>query len=542
MRKFNYFLLSIMGLSIIGCTDLDENPQSEVSPDGFFNTVGNLESSLNGAYGQIANRFFLSRETGLTLMLRSDMVEISDPNTRAERINHNTLSDLADNNQTEVSWEQQYKIIAAANTTINGAETVSGSEEEINVIVAEARFLRAFTYYHLVRQFGDIPYFERVLTSEEAKEITKTSVADVYTEIVEDLEFAKQFLPDTQDTSSRASKAAAVSYLASVYLTMGEYQLAFDEAKEIIDNEGAYGVALESDFQNIFDSTVSPSSPEVIFGVQYIGSNELGDFSTDYLVPLTGIRADDQFGVGQEGWAVMVPPLAAFETWDNLDYRKTVSFNTTGLFQIPNPEFMEGVSGPEVPEEFDVTVSYNEPPTAAQLVADEGSIGGFNAFDSRNMNQPYIAKYTRLRGDAEGNGRASSHNYIFMRYAEVLLIAAEAAVEIGDAGSALTYVNRIRGRARAGGETVLSGQLAIIPASTEPADLAGVTVADVLEERRLELAFELKRWYDIARRELGDEVFSANGLEGVKSGFNAPEDYTIAIPAIEVSRNPNLGL
>jgi hypothetical protein len=80
------------------------------------------------------------------------------------------------------------------------------------------------------------------------------------------------------------------------------------------------------------------------------------------------------------------------------------------------------------------------------------------------------------------------------------------------------------------------------PPSAFPADISGtVTVDDVLEERRLELAFEMKRWYDIVRRDLGATVFSASGLEGAKASFNSADDYLIAIPAAEVARNPNLG-
>ena len=79
-----------------------------------------------------------------------------------------------------------------------------------------------------------------------------------------------------------------------------------------------------------------------------------------------------------------------------------------------------------------------------------------------------------------------------------------------------------------------------VPANAAPADLTGtVTLAQVLEERRLELAFEGIRWYDIARRKLGPQVFSAAGLEGAKAGFT-DTDYLLPLPAEELTRNPNL--
>jgi hypothetical protein len=129
-----------------------------------------------------------------------------------------------------------------------------------------------------------------------------------------------------------------------------------------------------------------------------------------------------------------------------------------------------------------------------------------------------------------------------IRYAEVLLIAAEAAVELGDNSSALDYVNQVRARARKGGASTSGGYTEVtIAASTEPADLTGtLTAADILEERRIELAFECKRWYDIKRRQLGDEVFSASGYEGAKSNWDSSVDYDTPIPEDEIERNPNL--
>jgi hypothetical protein len=123
---------------------------------------------------------------------------------------------------------------------------------------------------------------------------------------------------------------------------------------------------------------------------------------------------------------------------------------------------------------------------------------------------------------------------MMMRYAEVLLIAAEALNETSPgSGEAAGYVNRVRARARAGN------------GSTFPEDVTGgMSQGDfrdmVLEERKWELAFEYKRWYDIARRQLGAEVFGASGLEGLKENFDPGRDYLFPILADELARNPNL--
>ena len=155
-----------------------------------------------------------------------------------------------------------------------------------------------------------------------------------------------------------------------------------------------------------------------------------------------------------------------------------------------------------------------------------------------NANRPHISKYTAMAGDlpqANTAGRDSHSNYQLMRYAEVLLIAAEAAVEIGRTSEADQYINMVRERARNGNGSGTP--------SASPADISGATVADVLEERRLELAFEQKRWYDIVRRRMGGEVFGPNGFETEilgTSNFDPARDYLLPIPPFEISNNPSL--
>lgn len=512
MKKLK-FLFLLITVSIVGCSDLEETPVGILAPDTYFTTLEKLETSVQGSYAYMANRFFMARETSMMLMLRSDMVEISDGNTALERREHNDLTDIATNGLTLQAWKIMYQIIGAANQAIEGAKAVNADEAAKNRIVAQAYFARAFTYYHLVQQYGAIPYFDKPVSNvQEAANVEKTPVAGVYEKIIADLKFAKEWLPNTQGTATNRkrsvpAKSAASAYLASVYLTSGDFPNAYAEAKDFISKKDIYQVDLEPDFQNLFNAATIDASKEPIFVIDYIGNGTLGNFSTDYLVPLTGIRKDLQFGSNQEGWAVMVPALKVYETWPALDYRRQVSFTTTAKF-------------------------------GAGLVVTPFT--NFKAFDARNVNQPYIAKYTRLRGATPGaEGRASSQNYLMMRYAEILLIAAEALNEIpnGSIAEAEGYVNQVRARARAGG--IANGNVA----SAVPANVFGLNQASfrtmVLEERRYELAFEQKRWYDIARRKLGPTVFT-NGLEGTKAFPDAK--HLIPIPADEVIRNPKLAL
>ena len=496
MKTAYKFLFLLIGLTIVGCSDLEEEPVGLLAPEGFFQSTKDIQTAVNGAYGHMTHEDFWGRKMSLTIMLRSDMVDIGDPTTAARRIQHNDFNVPADNGMIPDFWRRTYQMIAATNQAIAGAGLVDAADEQKNPILAQAYFIRAFAYFHLVRQFGDIPYLDEPVTDAEAAgSISKTSAADVYAKILSDLEFAKQWLPNRQASRTIPAKSAAHSYLALVHLTMGNFQEAYNEAKGVIDNESAYNLALESDFQNLFNANTIDGSLEPIFALDFNGFRS-GDAGQDYQPALTGIRSDEQYGIGG-GWSVAVPSLTVYNSWDDRDYRKAVSFDATGV--------------------FDGNV---EPFT------------NYRNFNSRAVNRPHIAKYTRFTGTtANNNGRASQHNYSMIRYAEVLLIAAEALNEV-QAGSAeaLSYINRVRERARSG--------------STFPEDLSGLSQdalrTAVLEERRLELAFEFKRWYDIARRRIGNDVFGASGLEGAKPSFDANRDYLLPLPPDELARNPNL--
>ena len=504
MKRYKYLFL-LIGLLTLGCSDLEEKPVGILAPEGFFQSTTDIQTAVNGAYGHMLHRYFMSREMSMSLMLRSDMVDLNVNVTNAERVQFNNVALLADNANIGSYWPKCYQIIASANQAIAGAKAVNATDDVKNPIVAQAYFARAFVYYHLVRQFGDIPYLTEPVTDiQAASSISKTSTADVYKNIIADLEFAKTWLPNTQAARSIPAKSAASAYLAEVYLTMENYAKAYEEAKDIISKETTYNLGLEADFQNLFDVTKVDASKEPIFVLDFIGKND-GDQGRDYQAALTGIRNDAQYGYGG-GWSIEVPSIAVYNTWSGKDYRKSVSLDTTAVFK-------------------GVVVSYKS--------FTNTGLGGYAAGDNR----PHIAKFTRKAGTAlEGNGRTTKSNYIMMRYAEVLLIAAEALNEITPGTTeADGYVNRVRTRARN-----KAGVAQTYPANVTAGMSKDAFRTMVLEERKWELAFESKRWYDIARRKLGTQVFSASGLEGAKANFDPARDYLFPLPANELVRNPNL--
>ncbi len=529
MKTYKYIYLLIIGLSMIGCSDLIEEPKTELNPEQYFKnlTLDQIEGFVNGAYAHMVHRNFLSREMAQALEFRSDMTAIGRTGVQ-ERIDHDDFTVQADNalisGGSNTYWKKCYQIIAAANEAIEKSAYVENADETAKKeLIARARFARAFTYFHLVRQFGDIPYLDDTTLLGDASVAERTPVATVYTKIIADFEYCKLNLPNTRASRALPTKAAASSFLSLVYLTMAQYddanfKKAYDEAKDVISNEGVYNLGLAPDFQDLFDCVKVDASLEPIFVLDFTGVSD-GDQGRDYQGAMQGIRGDDQYLNGTKsaggGWSVQVPALKVYTTWDAKDYRRAVTLDDTAYIKGAWVDYTNFTSDPLA------------------------------------VNRPHIAKYMYMATRApqqDGNTRGSQSNYMMIRYAEVLLIAAEAANELGFSAEAEGYVNRVRTRARAGGVT--NGNVA----STSPANISG-TGKDalrtlILEERRLELAYEMSRWYDIARRKMGATVFGSNGLEsevstesGVGPGvkfFDASRDYLFPIPIDEIIRNPNL--
>jgi hypothetical protein len=495
MKNIKLFGTLFMMAAMIGCTDLEEDPVGVLAPEGFFRSESDVEAAIFGAYGRIASERLYGRKLVLTIQLLSDMCDIGDRGTPARRQQINDFNSDANNGMTSNIWPYSYQVISACNAAIEGANIIELDDDTRNRLIAEARFVRAWMYYHLIRLYGDIPYIgEFVNDPSSVASISKTSDDDIYDYIIEDMEFAWQHLPmkHIDNVRTRPSKGTAYTMLASVYLTLGNWQQAYEKAKWVIDNADQLEYGLVDDYQDLFDATKQDGIKEHIFAVDFLGQiNGGGGENDDLMGPITGVRGADKVG-----WSVSVPSMKVYETWDARDYRKKVSF--------------------------------------ADSMIIGGELKDYTFYE--DVPRPHMAKFHRYPGNANEDTRYSDHNYVCFRYAEVLLTAAEALNEVsGPTAEAQGYVNQIRARARQW------------PTYTSdfPADVETNLTKDefrdmVLEERRLELCFEFKRWYDIKRRQMGDEVFKGpNSLEP-HDNFNSAYHYLLALPGDELDRNPNL--
>ena len=490
MKKIISFLIIIsVAFVYTSCTDLEENPKGLMAPEGFFKTPEDVNAAIYGAYAewvttQIEKEFFLG------LMLRSDMVDIGDRNTAGARVSLNDFRMDASNAMIRLSWNRLYQSISAANTAIKGAREISADENTKNELEAKARFIRAYTYFHLVRSFGPVPYLDGPVESAEILDATtRTPENEVYDKIIDDLVFAKNHLPARYSPEMRniGTRGSAATALAEVYLTLKRFTDAANEARFVINNENEFDYRLEQNYQDLFNADLAGSLKEPIFTYELNNTLNSGAYNqADGMINLTRIR-----DLAPRSLSVAVPSLKVYQSWDDRDYRKKVSFEDTVVFK-----------------------------------------GVVTALVDANVRvpRPHIAKYFRYPGPQEaGDDRSSDHHYSLYRYADVLLFAAEAIAESeGATSEAIGYVNQIRERARFNGSSITD-----FPADINPGLSKEDFIQVVREERRLEFAFEFKRWYDLKRWGILDEAFT--GTESLEPhDLDTNRDYLFPIPQTEV--------
>lgn len=490
MKKLIYILFTILIAFVLnGCTDLEEDPRGLMAPEGFFKTPEDVEAAINGAYAEwvtvdIEKFFFLG------LMLRSDMVDIGDRNTLGDRVALNDFNMDAKNSLISTSWDRLFQCVSAANTAIKGARSIDADEQTKNELEAKGRFIRAYTYFHLVRAFGDVPYLDSPIESaEEFDAVQRTPEDEIYDKIIKDLVFAKTYLPENNvpDIRNIGTKGSAATALSEVYLTRKRYAEAATEARYVINNAGTFNYGLAQNYQDLFKADVVRSLNESIFSYELKNTLNDGAYNqSDGMINLTRIR-----DLAPRSLSVAVPSLEVYNSFDNRDYRKKVCFEDTVVFKDSITAMVD----------------------AAVRVP-----------------RPHIAKYFRYPGPQEaGDDRSSDHIYMLYRYADVLLMAAEAIAESeGATNEAIAYVNQIRARARFNGVSEND-----YPADVESTISKSELISIIREERRIEFAFEFKRWYDIKRWGILEETFTQQeSLE--PHAVDITRDYYFPIPQTEI--------
>jgi hypothetical protein len=459
-------LLHILWLLFIpiACEDfLEKPPQGELTQANFPSTEGDALLATNAVYNTFRESNFNSGLFPLTDIMSDDANKGSNPDDAAFSVGP---FDRFEHIKTEGTilrwWNTLYKAVRRANVVIEKVPAINMDETLRNRYVGEARFLRAVFYFDLVRAWGGVP----LLVSVDPQVLPRSSEEDVYEFIEEDLLFAINNLPAKPDYGSstnlgRATKGAAQALLAKVYLVQEKWPDAAAKALDVI-NSGDYN--LETDFDDA-NSVNGEHGIESVFEISAFGSEGLQNGGNQY-ANVQAVR-----GTPNRGWGFNRPTLSLRSSFEPGDPRLESTVIYLG-------EVLDGVT----------------------ILGD--GVTPDESVDSHG--QPEIECYNQ-KVWTPGNTVPPSfgHNRRVIRYAEVLLIAAEALNENNNPSQALVYLNQVRQRAREGNNAILPDIT-----NTNKDQLRDI----ILQERRVELAMEGHRFWDLVRTRKAEAVLGPLGF------------------------------
>jgi hypothetical protein len=458
MKKI--FGISLFAAGLLSACDkkLDQLPISEAPTETFYKQTSDFVQGVNAAYNGL--KTYPDRLLNLSETRSDNLYAISDGGVREwEGVNsfHKTI---AGNAYVSEAWTGNFTGISRANLILEQlslkGESIIADAALRTRLEAEARFLRAFFYFDLVRWFGRLPIIDHTVLANEALTIGRSSVTDVYNFILADLKFAADKLPEAYKDAAdkgRATKYAAKSVLALVHMTrsgptygidgpglgLNEWGEALTLLNEVIDSKKYSFLATYND---IFSYT-NENNAEVVFDVQYNnGSN-----------PITGgtfpwVLAPDnwfqELGLGTQG-GLTIRPVSSdlLNSYEAADIRKAFSIQS-------------GYVANNVPES--------------------------RSFFKKYIDVTKVPKNSRLDWPI---------NFIVVRYTDVLMLKAECILHgaTGTQADVDAIVNQVRGRAKVN-------------------TVSNVTLAQLMEERRKEFAAEGTRWHDLVRSELVESVMT----------------------------------
>lgn len=489
MRSVLYTLsIGILLLSSCKKGFLDLVPESSVTSGNFYKTESHFNQALVGAYSAVRN---VKGSLSAWAMgdFRSDNTHYKyNPGNRGSFFLESIDLFLDDqfNTVTESKYNECYVGISRANTIIDRLSASALPESFKNNTIAQAKFLRALFYFELVRYYGGVPLYLTEVSNAESAYLPRSAVAQVYAVIEKDLKDAIPLLPvPTTTQSGRATRSSAKMLLADVYLTQKKYNLAEDELKGIVQF-GVHGLLPE--YASAFNPA-NKNSIESVFEIQYKqGSDgQASDFVYNFI------------------------PLSA-------DISKIVGFPEThfsgGGFNTPTDDLIAAYGPNDKRLDASIAIAEGTGPVGNMVIESVKSARGYVTPAGKRAD-PFIKKYLSPHG-VKFN---TDNNFPIYRYSDVLLSLAEALNEQNKSSEALPYLNVVRQRAG----LLPSGEL-------NQTALRNI----ILQERRLEFAFENKRWFDLVRSGRAVEVMNPHGTQ-LKARY-ASEGY-IPTLAYNVTQN-----
>lgn len=566
IKKYIFIIVAFVSLLFAGCSEdfLDIKPIGRVNELSFFSDTANMDIALSGVYNAFEYKENLDLYDQFRMWLgsvASDEAESGGdtPTAWGEGYSYDDLTYNSTASILKALYGAMFAGVSRASQVIEQlpeAKQIEGVDTvKINKRLGEAHFLRAAYYFVLTRAFGGVPVVDHILLASEYYTIPRGTIKDVYNLMEKDLKFAIKYLPTenqwgTRD-KGRATKGAAQALLAKMYVyessffsyygttdvRMGAVQDRWAEALSLCEqviNSGEYGLvgANGETYETFWSPTTNGyrylfsvegnNNNESIFAIQHtldqIGYNINRGTALNMFVGARALYLDkEQTQMSSEGshtWGFWAPTHKLYNMFDPNDIRRKVAIGE-------GPDSTTGYIGDSIycapdgnPEGWYVIVPTRYPATG--LEAFKYEIG------------PHL-------GSFQGKDwQANPQNQYYLRYADVILLAAEASMMTNDQTKALTYFNMIRSRARSCGDGI------------HPADLSGtVTKQEIMDERACEFACEGERFFDLVRWHEAYNVINGTRMEWWDDSYNdliyeEPKHDFFPLPSTEVSKNSAL--
>jgi len=498
MRLKQYVLVFaaiLMGLSMTACDKdfLDVTNPNQMTVESFWRNAEDVETALTATYALLQHQwwggYWAPGEMFMTLEVQSDLTQ-ADIFYPIGNGGHNEYNPTGNMYTTYYFWRGNYKMLFAANQVIENAPNVEGlTEAQANAFVAEARFLRAYAHFQLQQLYGNIILVTELPENPDQFYKTQTAPDVVYAQIEEDLQFAKAHLPaDYPETwLGRATKGAAAAYLGKVYL----YQEKWAQAAAEFQAVSGMGYALVNDLETLFTG-YNEFSSESIFEINFTNDHTGDRIESQSVAP----NFNDWLGI-----------------WPSAYMKSIFEGDTTAQGEPTHRAFS--------------TFVFDHPQSTSWFLGEKT----FEEKYGPGHEHIYYKKYGFHNPELDDWGHESiGTNFIMMRYADVLLMQAEALNEQGQSGQAAALVNQVRSRAGATAIDEGMGQAAL-----------RMHIREV--ERPLELCNETNRFFDLVRWYKNE-----GGVRAALQAHSAPhwDSFTDGvnelwpIPRSEMQANPQV--
>jgi hypothetical protein len=512
ISKLPVTIFALLLLSVSCNKDfLDLKNPNDITADIFFKTTGDFKIAVNTLYNSAGSIIIYTGGEGAGFIQNSRGDDaVLTTGAFGEEITYANFLNGATSGHSDGLYSGFYNIIYRANTILAYMDQFdwTGNEDLKTSLSAEAYFFRGISYFYLAHYFGWVPIVTKpAVTEEDYNPAKAATIDDVYDQAIADLKLAKAGLPTTQEDKGRATKGAATGFLGKTYLYRAgylnenaNYALAAAEFKEVMDM-GIYGLVAQ--YEDNF-TAVNENNEESLFELQYMYDAALG-------TQTQGRIFNSVPGIGFEIFLRPSPWLMGTMAQEKtIDGKYDPRYLQTVYFQGGLPLF---------------GVPYNQLGDGLSLQG--GIVVGGAPDGSSDSTGGWWRKYLNVNLLFENTSHGGDNNERIMRYADILLMYAEAKVmaDPADLTDATDAVKEVRDRAN-------------LPEKTY-AD-AGELMEEIRHQRVMELTYENTRYFDLIRWGLLGEAIQDHGTAAQKGAYSPVKHKYFPLPLDEILNNKNL--